>query len=242
MNKKYTIDYVRKEFNKESYILISTEYINTRQKLQYVCPKGHKHSISWCGWKKGDRCLYCSGLAIKNIVDIRNSFGQEKYELLEKKYVNAHTKMGCKCPDGHVYKVTWNNWQQGKRCPRCEDINFSKRFSGNNSWHWKDYSDKELQEFNNYKNEVWRLSERNYKKFNKIINPLNLLRGRKKYHLDHIYSIFDGFCNNIPANIISHVDNLQMLLERDNISKSSRSDMSIKDLYSNYYKGMEYAV
>ncbi len=86
-------------------------------------------------------------------------------------------------------------------------------------------------DFEQYKGEVEKHSSKNYKNFNKIINPNNLKRCRGKYHLDHIYSKYDGFHNNVPAAILGHQVNLRMMLEHDNISKGKRSDITIAELY-----------
>ena len=60
--KKLTIEFIRDEFKKYNYILLSTEYINNHTKLNYICPNGHKHSITWNDWKAGKRCGYCAGI------------------------------------------------------------------------------------------------------------------------------------------------------------------------------------
>src|SRR6056297_2002554 len=41
------------------------------------------------------------------------------YQLLSDSYINSHTKLYVKCPIGHEYKVKFNNFQQGQRCPFC---------------------------------------------------------------------------------------------------------------------------
>ena len=61
---KPTIEQVQASFESEDYILISTEYTNNNTKLDYVCPKGHKHQISWSEWQQGHRCFYCRGSEI----------------------------------------------------------------------------------------------------------------------------------------------------------------------------------
>jgi len=63
MAKRLTYEFVKEQFEKEGYKLLSTEYINCEQKLDYVCPKGHEHVISLDSWKQGIRCSYCSGKA-----------------------------------------------------------------------------------------------------------------------------------------------------------------------------------
>ena len=45
MGKKLTIEFVRESFEAEGYELLTEEYIGSKQKLDYICPKGHKHSI-----------------------------------------------------------------------------------------------------------------------------------------------------------------------------------------------------
>jgi hypothetical protein len=89
-----------------------------------------------------------------------------------------------------------------------------------------------LSEWDNYKMDVRVITERNYKKYKNIINPTNLIRGKGegKYELDHIVSIFDGFKNNIPPEIIATPCNLQMLKGQINNSKNTNSWMSIEEL------------
>ena len=82
-----------------------------------------------------------------------------------------------------------------------------------------------------YNFEVHRLTAMNYKKFFNTINPNDVIRGRGQYHLDHIFSIKDGFDNDISVGVLAHPMNLQMISEFDNLSKGSRSDLTINELY-----------
>jgi hypothetical protein len=50
------------------------------------------------------------------------------------------------------------------------------------------------------------------------------------YHLDHIYSIFEGYKNKVSPFIIGSIFNLRMLNWEDNISKHSKSDIDLLDL------------
>ena len=85
-------------------------------------------------------------------------------------------------------------------------------------------------EFLLYKNIVYNLSNKNYRRYKHIINPHNLPRGRNKFHLDHKFSIYDGFVNNVPPEVISSVSNLQILSEHENISKHKESCLSLNEL------------
>ena len=91
-----------------------------------------------------------------------------------------------------------------------------------------------LSEFARYEQEVDRLTAQTYKKYKHIINPDNLKRGRTKstkvWQLDHKFSKVEGFKKNIPAAIIAHCENLQMLTMRENISKGSQCAIELHEL------------
>ena len=231
-NVKPTIEFIRTEFAKENYILLTDRYKNAKQKLDYICPDGHRHNISWSNWQKGNRCPYCARVVKPTIEFVRFEFEKEGYKLLTKKYINACQKLGYICASGHSHEIKWTHFKDGHRCPIC----FHIKMCGPNNPNWKNYSEEDLIKLSGYKNHVSQLTEQNYRKYKSSINPLNLQRGRNKYHLDHVYSIMDGFRNNVKPEIISHPANLQMLLEKINISKGDMSEISLDELYDNHNK------
>ncbi len=113
------IEHIKNDFKKEGYILLSKEYINSKQKLQYTCPEGHQHSVTWGNWQQGYRCFYCSHNLPPDINSIKIDMNTDGYKLLSDKYISAKSKMTIECSKKHVFKSCWNNWQQGKRCPIC---------------------------------------------------------------------------------------------------------------------------
>jgi len=119
---KLTIPFIRSEFKKEKYTLLTRVYRNNRQKLDYICPNGHKHSISWIAWKNNNRCPYCAGNAKLTIEFIKSKFEKDGYILLSKKYVNANQKLDYICPEGHQCSVSWGNWQSGQKCSYCAGV------------------------------------------------------------------------------------------------------------------------
>jgi len=137
---KLTMEFVKKEFEKENYKLISNYYINSKTKLDYICPKGHKSSISWNSWQQGHRCCFCCKYRNKyTIKDIKREFEKEKYVLLSNKYINNKQKLNYICSNGHKCSICWSDWQQGKRCMLC----FRKNNSGENHHNYgKKFSDK----------------------------------------------------------------------------------------------------
>ena len=137
MPKKLTIEFVRQQFEKEGYILLSSEYKNNRQKLEYICSEKHSHNISWSGWASGQRCSYCFGNAKKDIYFISNAFKNKGYVLLNKEYINRWQKLKYICPNLHSHYISWREWLQGHRCFYCANENRSIKYSGSGGPNWK---------------------------------------------------------------------------------------------------------
>ncbi len=127
------INFIKEKFEEEGYKLLTEEYINSKQKLNYVCPKGHKHNISWNNWKKGFRCSHCSNKIKKTIRIIKQKFKKENYVLLTTEYKNNKQKLEYICPVGHIGYITWNNWKTGARCFKCSYV----VRSGSIHYNWK---------------------------------------------------------------------------------------------------------
>lgn len=85
-------------------------------------------------------------------------------------------------------------------------------------------------EYQRYRTEVRRLTGQNYRKFIKFINPDNLPRG-KEWHLDHRLSIIDGFRMDIPAEMMAHPANLEIVEGHQNQSKGRASSITRDELY-----------
>lgn len=119
MPKKLTYEFVKEQFEKEGYTLISKEYKDSKTKLEYICPSGHKGSIRFDNWKQGKRCAKCSRNVKLTVEFIREQFEEEDYTLLTAEYRNNMSKLYYVCPHGHEHYISWGNWKQGYRCPYC---------------------------------------------------------------------------------------------------------------------------
>ena len=83
-----------------------------------------------------------------------------------------------------------------------------------------------------YYDAVWQATEDNWKShFNKI-NPCRL--NRSKNALDHIYSIQQGFRDNIPPYIIGHWTNLRVISLSENSQKGMRCDKTQEQLFKDF--------
>jgi len=117
--KKLTIEFVQDSFEKYDYECLTKVYIDSRQKLKYVCLKGHKHTMSWDNWKQGYRCPTCADQIKPTIEFVKKSFEKYGYELLTKKYINNRQKLEYICSKGHRHSMNWSSWRKGHRCPTC---------------------------------------------------------------------------------------------------------------------------
>ena len=133
MSKRLTIEFVKKQFEKEGYRLLNKEYINAHKKVDYICSNGHKHSIRWNDWRAGYRCPYCAGNVKLTVDFIRKEFEKENCILLTNKYKNNYKKLEYVCENGHLHKISWHNWMHNNnRCSHCSgnrklNIKFIKR-------------------------------------------------------------------------------------------------------------------
>lgn len=119
---KNNISMVRKSFEDNGYQLLTDKYINNKQYLQYICPKGHQHKIRWDDWQKGTRCGFCDNKYI-TIDQVRQSFEDKGYQLLSTKYVDCNDKLSFICPEGHKHNITWNSWNNlSQRCGKCRGL------------------------------------------------------------------------------------------------------------------------
>ncbi len=101
-------------------------------------------------------------------------------------------------------------------------------------WHLDD--DEIKNNYAMYHQKVCTLTASTYKKYKSIINPTNLKRGIActGYHLDHKYSICQGFLEGLLPEVISSVHNLQMLTGTENMSKSDTCSVTKEELLSLY--------
>jgi hypothetical protein len=56
-------------------------------------------------------------------------------------------------------------------------------------------------------------------------------RSRTGYHLDHKYSITEGFKNKVPPKVIGSIDNLEFIPYNVNVSKGIKCSIKLEELY-----------
>lgn len=71
--------------------------------------------------------------------------------------------------------------------------------------------------------------------YNRYISEIDPKKMRSnEWHVDHIYSITDGFLNNVPINIISDITNLRLIRSTDNYKKHQKSEKTLHKLIEDY--------
>lgn len=85
-----------------------------------------------------------------------------------------------------------------------------------------------------YYDKVAEITKKNWIEHFYKINPRKLTRSFDEYHLDHVFSIIEGFENDILPEIIGHWTNLRLIPKLENIRKQRRSDKSIEQLINDY--------
>lgn len=130
-----------------------------------------------------------------------------------------------------------------QQCPA-----YSKKMSDVVTTHWKDNADRKtkIKKLNQKKTEeklknfipklsgdYVRYAKRARHHARKWAREQGHELGRTTYHVDHKFSIRDGWNNNLPVDILSHPSNLQILEAKKNSSKGSKSSITLEELLHN---------
>lgn len=91
--------------------------------------------------------------------------------------------------------------------------------------------DEKLTDWECYKRKVYNVTRKTWRENKILIENHEQKRGRTDYHLDHIYSIYDGFLNDVDPEIIGNYNNLRLLYYKENCSKRVKSDITLEELY-----------
>ena len=87
-----------------------------------------------------------------------------------------------------------------------------------------------LTEFRKYYINVYKETYKTLKKFSNKIKNIELRGNEYSYDLDHRYSVYDGFENNVDPKIIAHYKNLECIPSLENRKKNRNSSISLEEL------------
>lgn len=64
--KKHPYEYIKSQFEKEGYKLLSKKYIDALSKLKAKCPNGHNYKVKYGNFYQGQDVLFV--MVIKNLL------------------------------------------------------------------------------------------------------------------------------------------------------------------------------
>lgn len=159
-SRKLSYNAVKSEIEKEGFTLLSDEYINAKHRLEIRCPEGHEFKTRIADFREGVR--KCRDCAINDsrtpFEEVKKSFEEMGYVLLETDYINRYTPMKYICPKhpDEVKEISLGSIRGGHGCYECG----LERISGKNSVHYNhDLSDEERSLDRRYdpKEREWRI-------------------------------------------------------------------------------------
>ena len=85
-----------------------------------------------------------------------------------------------------------------------------------------------------YSRRCHQYAETQYYRHQQQIDPEG--KRSKHWHVDHIYSVTDGFLNDVPVNVVSDISNLRLISDKDNYIKHKKSEKTLEQLYEDYLR------
>ena len=179
-------------------------------------------------------CRLCAeAIALENaIADHETEITGWGYTILSGpvKDKNGHLRYELITPCGHQWSVKYGNISKlvsnakDKGLPMpCGTCGPKHRLTNALSAYIEKYGrDYDIKKWDDYRLLVRKLSDITYRQFKEEINPQNHRRGKKTWHLDHIFPIIECFKQGWPAEKAASRENLQMLLWSDNLMKSGK--------------------
>ncbi|MCK9198249.1 MAG: hypothetical protein M0P49_01460 [Bacilli bacterium] len=161
---RHSYEFIYNEFDKIGYILITQNYQNNIQPLDYICKKHMEYGVQITNYANikhhGSACRLCANERISDLQ--RNSFEHVKdeyinlgYNLLsnENEYIDCHTPLRCSCTKhpNEFFNITLvhaRRHQEG--CKIC----LQDKISGENNPNWKG-GITSLSQYLRYKTKYW---------------------------------------------------------------------------------------
>lgn len=116
----FVIEDVIKYFEEYGCKLLTTEFINMTQDLEYICACGKKGIKNFTQFRVYPNCKECGTEKTRhNIEDVKKLFEENGCTLLETIYVSNNTKMKYICVCGKESEIVYTNFRRGQRCFEC---------------------------------------------------------------------------------------------------------------------------
>jgi hypothetical protein len=135
---------------------------------------------------------------------------------------NKFAKLSMICNNNHKIDIKYINFKVRKICRYCYYDSIRIPFDV-------------IENFEKYSRTVRSLTRFTFNKNKDLIDIEGLKKlDSEKYHIDHIYSISDGFLNNVDPKIIASVNNLRVISKIQNLKKGKISEQSLSELLDKF--------
>jgi hypothetical protein len=136
---------------------------------------------------------------------------------------NKFASLNISCNKGHEFNILWSSLKNRKNiCRYCYYDSIRIPFDV-------------IEKFEKYSRTVRSLTRFTFNKNKDLIDIEGLKKlDSEKYHIDHIYSISDGFLNNVDPKIIASVHNLRVISKSQNLKKGKISEQSLSELLDKF--------
>lgn len=123
--KKREYDYVKTYIENKKFILVSTEYINSKTKLDLICPKGHKIRKTFRNIQENHNCETCYKELKYSKEDVKNILTLSGYAWISGEYEKTSSELVLECKEKHIFKSSFIRFM--------EILNRNKKYNKNNS-------------------------------------------------------------------------------------------------------------
>ena len=134
--RRHSYEEVKGVFKDNNCELLSENYKNGNELLDYICSCGFLAKIRFYNFLRGSRCKKCANkkLAKERTLlyeEVKDIFESNNCKLLSKNYKNSGELLDYICSCGSRSKIRLNNFSQGQRCKKCgiKKLAEEKRFS-----------------------------------------------------------------------------------------------------------------
>lgn len=138
VRKRWTYVEVKAYFEERGCELISDEYRNSNEILDYICGDcGNTTTTRFSNFKKGHRCKNCRTKQVADsrrltYEEVQKTFEDGGCTLLSEVYINSMTPLEYACSCGNKSKILLGNFKKGSRCMECG----IKKLRGENNYQW----------------------------------------------------------------------------------------------------------
>jgi len=125
---RFDYNYVKEYFESQGCVLLSKEYVNCLEPLDYICNCGRQSKTYFSNFKNGRRCRKCGRKKVAEQLKldyeyVYNYFKEHGCQLLSKEYINYSQMLEFICSCGNHAFVSFSSFkQQGSNCSKCGDL------------------------------------------------------------------------------------------------------------------------